>query len=237
VSPNFGDLGDYRNGVIKKETTSWISKTASFFIAADLKILRALGFRDLEVNVDTEGESEEIALGDNQYLVGERGDLGTSYYVIDRDCHEAFTHGETSIMALAHYQSSSLTHYNYDEIPDYFWMWELREIFYRKNNKKGVSAKRFQRYRDELGMAVVFSADCKKVKIAKNIFSKYDKDGCYCPLPDELPAFNEWEAIKDKDGKPLVANCANVFKSRSFVEQTRALNILLKKFYKRINGK
>jgi anaerobic selenocysteine-containing dehydrogenase len=212
-------------------------KDSKFFVAADLKILRALGFRDLEVNVDTEGESEEIALGDNQYLVGERGDLGTSYYVIDRDCHEAFTHGETSIMALAHYQSSSLTNYNYDEIPDYFWMWELREIFYRKNNKKGVSAKRFQRYRDEPGMAVVFSADCKKVKIAKNKFSKYDKDWRYSPLPDELPAFDEWEAIKDKDGKPLVANCSKVFSSRSFAEETRALNILLKKFYKRINGK
>lgn len=212
-------------------------KESKFFTAADLKILRALGFRDLEVEVDTEGESEEIALGDGQYLVGEQGDLGTSYYVMDRDCHEAFTHGETSIMALAHYQASSLTHYNYDEIPDYFWWWELREIFYRKNNKKGVSAKRFQRYRDELGMAVVFSADCKKVKIAKNKFSKYDKDGCYCPLPDELPAFDEWETIKDDAGKPLVANCAKVFESSSFAEETRALNILLKKFYKRINGK
>ena len=86
-------------------------------------------------------------------------------------------------------------------------------------------------------MAVVFSADCKKVKIAKNKFSKYDKDGRYSPLPDELPALDEWEAIKDKEGKPIMANCAKVFESRSFAEQSRALNILLKKFYKRINGK
>jgi len=212
-------------------------KESKFFTKSDLKILRALGFSDLEVEKDSEGESEEIALGDGQYLVGERGDLGTSYYVMDRDCHEAFTHGETSLMALAHYQASSLTHYSHDEIPDYFWWWELREIFYRKNNNKGVSAKRFRRYSDDPGMAVVFSADCKKVKLAKNMFSTYDKDGRYSPLPDELPAFDEWEALTDKEGKPLVANCAKVFAPSAFAERSRALNILLKKFYKRINGK
>jgi len=212
-------------------------KKSKFFTKADLTILRALGFRDLEVDEDTEGESEEIALGDNQYLVGEKGDLGVSYYVIDHDCHETFTHGESAIMALAHYESSSLTHYSDSEIPDYFWCWEVRELFYRMNNNKGVSAKRFQRYRDDPGMAVVFSADCKKVKIAKNMFSEFNPDWSYNPLPDELPAFDEWEAIKDKDGKPLVANCSKVFSSSSFAEETRALNILLKKFYKRINGK
>ena len=210
-------------------------KNSKFFTNADLKILRALGFSKPEVETDTEGESEEIALGDNQYLVGERGDLGTSYFVIDRDCHEAFTHGELAIMALGHYQLSSLTHYSYDEIPDYFWPWELREIFYRKNRKQGVSAKRFQRYTTEPGMAVVFSADCKRMKLAENKFPKYDKDGRYCPLPDELPAFDEWEAIKDKEGKPLVANCAKVFEPSSFADEARALNILLKQFYKRIN--
>ena len=212
-------------------------KESKFFTNADLKILRALGFSKPEVEVDTEGKSEEIALGDNQYLVGEKGDLGVSYFVIDRDCHEAFTHGETAIMALAHYESSSLTNYNYDEIPDYFWKWELREIFFRKNNNKGVSAKRFQTYRDELGMAVVFSADCKKMKLAKNKFSTYNKDWSYNPLPDTLPDFDEWETLTDKEGKPLEADCTEVFEPRAFAEQSRSLNILLKQFYKRLNGK
>ncbi len=210
-------------------------KKSKFFTSADLKIIRALGFSKPEVETDTEGESEEISLGDGQYLVGERGDLGTSYFVIDRECHESFTHGETAIMALAHYESSSLTHYSYDEIPDYFWPWEVREIFYRMNNNKGVSAKRFQKYRDESGMAVVFSPDCKKVKLAENKFFKHNEDWSYNPLPDKLPDFDEWVAIKDKAGKPLVADCTKVFEPSSFTEQTRALNILLKKFYKRIN--
>ena len=210
-------------------------KDSKYFTKADLDILIALGF--VNPVVEEYGSSEEINLGDSQYLVAERGDLAISYFVIDRECHESFVNGETAIMALAHYQSSSLTHYNYDEIPDYFWWWELREIFCRKNNNKGVSAKRFQKYSDEPGMAVVFSADCKKVKLAKNVFLSHDKNGNYVPLPDELPAFDEWEAIKDSNGNPLVANCSKVFKPRSFVEQTRALNILLKKFYVRLNEK
>ena len=211
-------------------------KESKFFTAADLKILRALGFSKLEVEPD-DGNSEEIAIGDGQYLVGEQGDLGVSYFVIDRDCHESFTHGETAIMALANYESSILTHYSDADVPDYFWWWEVRELYYRMNNDKGVSAKRFQKYRDDLGMAVVFSADLKKVKLAKNKFYMHNEDWSYNPLPDKLPAFDEWEAIKDKKGKPLVADCTEVFESSSFTEQARALNILLKKFYARLNGK
>ena len=211
-------------------------KKSKFFTATDLKILRALGFSKPEVEPD-DGNSEEIALGDGQYLVGEQGDLGVSYFVIDRDCHESFIHGETAIMALAHYESSSLTHYSDAEVPDYFWWWEVRELYYRRNNNKGVSAKRFQKYRDDLGMAVVFSADQKKVKLAKNKFYTHNEDWSYNPLPGKLPAFDEWETVTGKDGKPLEADCENVFAPRSFIEQTRSLNLLLKQFYARLNGK
>lgn len=210
-------------------------KESKYFTAADLKILRALGFSKPEVEADS--HSEEIALGDNQYLVAELGDLGVSYFVIDHDCHESFTNGETAIMALAHYESSSLTHYNDSEVPDYFWWWEVRELYYRMNNNKGVSAKRFQKYRDDPGMAVVFSADRKKVKLAKNKFSENNPDWSYNPLPDTLPDFDEWETLTDKEGKPLEADCENVFAPRSFMEQTRSLNLLLKQFYARLNGK
>ena len=211
-------------------------KESKFFTAADLKILRALGFSKPEVE-EYDGHSEEIALGNGQYLVGEQGDLGVSYFVIDRDCHESFMHGETALMALAHYKSSSLTHYSDAEIPDYFWWWEVRELYYRMNNDKGVSAKRFQKYRDDPGMAVVFSADLKKVMLAKNKFFEYDRDWDYYPLPDELPAFDKWKALTDKEGKPLVSDCTEVFELTSFTEQARALNILLKQFYVRLNGK
>ena len=39
----------------------------------------------------------------------------------------------------------------------------------------------------------------------------------------------------DKEGKELVADCSDVFSLKTATEQCRALNILIKDFYNRIN--
>ncbi len=209
-------------------------KKSKFFKQVDLEVLRALGFKKPEVEGSPE-TSEEIDLGDSIYLVAKRADLmDRVYFVNDHECHECYKSAGFPLMAMANYLGGHMVSYGDSQIPDWFWPEELHTINIRFHQGKNVHVKRFQKYGFDLGKAVVISGDRKRVKVAVNKFSDCDEQMRYIPLPKTLPDYDEWEAVKDKDGKPLEASCEEIFKWNAFAEQARALNLILKTLYDRI---
>lgn len=216
-------------------------KESKYFTETDLKVLRALGFRKPEVEEGAD-YGEEIYLGHDTYLYGQPKDIAYAntgyydYFVYDRDSEESYRHTDHALMAIAEFMAGHLACDFYDDIPDFFWPNELHTITTRLNLvHKVVTVKRCQTCRSELGYAFVINGDGSQIKIAKNKFTNEDNYGHYVPLPDELPAFDEWEAIVGKDGKPLVADCSHVFKTSSYREQCCLLNRVTKELYDRMD--
>jgi hypothetical protein len=143
--------------------------------------------------------------------------------------------------AMLNYKHDAYVNSSLDDgcVPDYFRPWEFSALFdgvHTKNadGKEGVvQAKRWQKFTTDLGYAVVFSENGRRVKIAKN---KFDTDDV---LPKSLPAYSKWETVKDGDGEPLTASLGKIFEfgSMSTAERTRELNLIIKGLVKRLNGR
>lgn len=221
-------------------------ESSKFFTKFDVDFLKLLGYKDIEVDTFDHHRTEEICLGDGVFLVGTVADCGhewkcPKYFVSDRECHEACLSERDVMSAMLNYKHDAYVNSSLDDgcVPDYFRPWEFSALFggvHTKNadGKEGVvQAKRWQKFTTDLGYAVVFSENGRRVKIAKN---KFDTDDV---LPKSLPAYSKWETVKDGDGEPLTASLGKIFEfgSMSTAERTRELNLIIKGLVKRLNGR